>query len=234
MLGWLILVLLALLGVFFLAGGDGAALFGSPDHTIYLVAAAVVLGVYALWILGSYRDRMGQALLYLMTWLGLGLALVAGYSYRDEFKILASRVAGELLPPGQAILVEAGPAGKSAVRIRGRGDGHFVARAEINGAGTALLVDTGASAVVLTPRDARRAGIDVNRLSYTVAVSTANGVTFAAPVRLRSVSIGAIVVHDVDALVAKAGGLQENLLGMSFLKRLGSYEFSRNFLTLRS
>lgn len=234
MLGWLILILLALLGLFFLAGGQDATLFGQPDQTIYLVAVAFILGVYALWLIGSYRERLGQAFLYLAVWLGLGLVLVAGYSYRDEFAGLANRVAGELLLPGQAVAVEPGPSGKSAVRIRGRGDGHFVARAKINGAATTLLVDTGASAVVLTPRDARRAGIDVNSLSYTVPVATANGQTFAARVRLKTISIDAIVVRDVDALVAKPGGLQENLLGMSFLGRLGSYEFSRDFLTFRS
>ena len=48
-----------------------------------------------------------------------------------------------------------------------------------------LLVDTGASTVVLKPADAERAGIDTTKLSYTVAVDTANGTTYAAPVRLR-------------------------------------------------
>jgi aspartyl protease family protein len=37
----------------------------------------------------------------------------------------------------------------------------------------------------------------------------------------------------VDALVAKRGSLRENLLGMSFLNRLKSYEFSGEYLTLR-
>jgi aspartyl protease family protein len=52
-------------------------------------------------------------------------------------------------------------------------------------------------------------------------------------VRLRSVAIGPLVVDNVDALVSQPGSLNENLLGMSFLRRLRSYEFSKDFLTLR-
>ncbi len=233
MLGWIVIALLTLGGLFFLLGGDSAGLT-DPDDTFYLVIAAVLLGVYALWIAGAYRDRMGQAFLYLVAWIGFGLALIAGYSYRDELTSVANRVAGELLPPGQVVTGEPGSPGKSAVRIRSRGDGHFVARAEINGASMTLLVDTGASSVVLKPRDAERAGIDTDALSFTVAVTTANGTTYAAPVRLRSIAVGPIVLRDVEALVAKPGNLNESLLGMSFLTRLRSYEFSGEFLTLRS
>ena len=95
------------------------------------------------------------------------------------------------------------------------------------------MVDTGASTVVLKPSDAERAGIDTGALAYTVAVHTANGTTYAAPARLRSIAIGPLVVENVDALVAQPGSINENLLGMSFLRRLRSYEFSKDFLTLR-
>jgi aspartyl protease family protein len=37
----------------------------------------------------------------------------------------------------------------------------------------------------------------------------------------------------VDALVAQKDALTQSLLGMSFLSRLRSYEFSGDFLTLR-
>jgi aspartyl protease family protein len=97
-----------------------------------------------------------------------------------------------------------------------------------------LLIDTGASTVVLKPADAARAGIDPKSLSYTAALHTANGTTFAAPVRLRSIAIGPIELRDVQALVTKPGSLNENLLGMSFLSQLRSYEVSKEFLTLRN
>jgi aspartyl protease family protein len=65
-------------------------------------------------------------------------------------------------------------------------------------------------------------------------VHTANGTTYAASVRLRNLAIGNIVLDEVEALVAKQGALKDNLLGMSFLSRLRSYEFTRDYLTLRS
>jgi aspartyl protease family protein len=88
--------------------------------------------------------------------------------------------------------------------------------------------------VVLKPADAQRLGIDVDRLRYTVPVQTANGTTYAAHVRLRNVTLGGISLNDVEALVSKPGALKENLLGMSFLSRLRSYEFTTDTLTLRS
>ena len=97
-----------------------------------------------------------------------------------------------------------------------------------------MLVDTGASTVVLKPADAQKLGIDVERLRYSVPVQTANGTTYAAHVRLRNLTLGPISLNDVEALVAKPGALKENLLGMSFLSRLRSYEFTTDMLTLRS
>jgi aspartyl protease family protein len=73
----------------------------------------------------------------------------------------------------------------------------------------------------------------VSKLSFTVPVLTANGRTVAARVRLNSVAIGPLQREDVDALVAEPKALTESLLGMSFLGRLRSYEFSGDFLTLR-
>jgi aspartyl protease family protein len=108
-----------------------------------------------------------------------------------------------------------------------------VVRAAVNGQSMTLLVDTGASTVVLRPADAERAGIDTADLTYTVPVQTANGTTHAAPARLRSLAIGPLRVRDINALVVPPGSLKENLLGMSFLRRLRSYEFSKDFLTLR-
>jgi aspartyl protease family protein len=96
-----------------------------------------------------------------------------------------------------------------------------------------MIVDTGASTIVLRPEDAKRAGIDLSKLSFTVPVLTANGRTVAARVRLDSVAIGPLQREDVEALVAEPKALTESLLGMSFLGRLRSYEFSGDFLTLR-
>lgn len=197
---------------------------------IFIVLAMLALSAIAL---ASYRGQVGRAVRDFAVWLCLALGLVAGYSFRHDLSALAWRVAGELAPAGQSVTLDTGETGERAVRIRRRGDGHFVARTEVNGSGITMLVDTGATTVVLKPADAQAAGIDVKSLSYSVPVQTANGTTYAAPVRLRGIAIGPISVGQVEALVAKPGTLKESLLGISFLRRLRSYEFSGDFLTLR-
>ena len=135
---------------------------------------------------------------------------------------------------GSVLRGESQVEGERSGRIRRRPDGHFSVKAQANGVSVTMLVDTGASTVVLKPADAQRLGIDVDRLRYVVPVQTANGTTYAAHARLRNVTLGPISLDGVEALVAKPGALKENLLGMSFLSRLRSYEFTTDMLTLRS
>ena len=233
-MGWLIVLMILIGALVLLIAGD-ATLFGLdwPDLAAagFLTAFLIVI---TLSLAGSYRGRLLLAARDFLTWAAIALVLVAGYSYRDEITEIAYRVRGELTPPGSAVSVEPGTPGAQAVRIRKRRDGHFVVNARVNGQSMTMLVDTGASTVVISEADAARLGIDTSRLRYTVPVQTANGVTYAAHVRLTSITVGAIQVDGVDALVSRPGALRENLLGMSFLSRLRSYEFSRDFLTLRS
>ena len=48
--------------------------------------------------------------------------------------------------------------------LRKEGDGHYWATARVNGMPVKFLVDTGASLVALTKRDARRIGVDTDKL----------------------------------------------------------------------
>ncbi len=231
---WICLALLTLAAVAALALGDAGTFAGMSGETIAIVAAMTAFLVYISGAaLSAYRGRLSGAARDLAIWLGAVLVLVAGYSFRDEASFVVNRVAGELLPPGQAVDVGSKPQGRAAVRIRKRHDGHFIARAKVNGASVGLLIDTGATSVMLTPTAARAAGISLSNLSYTTPIQTANGSAYAAAIRIESIAIGSIVVRDVDALVAKPGLLRESLLGMSFLRRLRSFEFSSDFITLR-
>jgi aspartyl protease family protein len=184
--------------------------------------------------IGMYRGRLSQGARDLAIWLILGAILVAGYGFRNEFRQIGHRMFGDLMPPGEAQSISRADGQEQAVRIRKRSDGHFVAKTEVNGVTVTMLVDTGASSVVLKPADARLAGVDVDRLTYSVPVQTANGTAYAAAVRLKRLSVGGITVDGIEALVAKPGTLGESLLGMTFLRRLRSYEFTGEFLTLRS
>jgi len=108
--------------------------------------------------------------------------------------------------------------------------GHVVINAFVNGSPVRFLVDTGATMVVLTMRDAAAAGLTSSDLNFTMRTSTANGVARAAPVRLREVRIGQLSVDDVRAAVAE--NLNISLLGQSFLTRLDGYEMHDGVLTL--
>jgi len=234
MLAILLIVLAGLIALFWGLDGDTGSLAGlAGDHIGYVIGLVALLVLYLATASGDYHGRRRTAVRHLAIWLAIGLACVMVYTYRAELGSVVNRVAGEVLPPGHSILVETAATGEQAVRLRRQENGHFVARGAANGVGMMMLVDTGASTVVLKPADAERAGIDTANLSFTTPVQTANGTAFAAPVRLKSVSIGPLEVRDVEALVAQPGALSENLLGISFLKRLRSYEFSGDFLTLR-
>jgi aspartyl protease family protein len=229
---WLALFILALAAMLLVAN-DSGTIAGLDSNVFGYVALLVALAVFVGGgMLGSYRGRAGTMLRDAVTWLALGLGLVAVYAYKDDLLPIAARVVGELVP-GSAMTVEESSGGATEVRIRKRLDGHFTANVKVNGGAVSMIVDTGASTIVLRPADARKAGIDPDTLTYRVPVLTANGRAMAARVRLDSVAIGPLDRKNVDALVAQPGALTQSLLGMSFLSRLRSYEFSGDFLRLR-
>jgi aspartyl protease family protein len=156
----------------------------------------------------------------------VGLLLVVGYAYRFELHDIADRVIAELAP---GHVVSQG----RTVAVARTNNGDFNISAQINGAHVTMVLDTGASSVVLTRDDARAAGLPLEVLSYTVNIDTANGRTRAAPVTLDRVAVGGLVERSVDALVAQPGQLKTSLLGMSFLNRLQSWEVSGDRLILR-
>ena len=108
--------------------------------------------------------------------------------------------------------------------------GHVLLDAAVNGAPVRFLVDTGASYVTLTPADARAAGLSPRQLDFNERVSTANGEARIATVTLRDIRLGQFSVENVPAAVLK--NLHVSLLGMSFLRRLRSYEMRDGKLTI--
>ena len=115
---------------------------------------------------------------------------------------------------------------------RGQG-GEFALRASVNGVSTPMVVDTGATSVVLTFETAKAAGLPLELLDYDVDVETAGGHTRAARLTLDRLAIGKLVERSVPALVVPRGQMKTNLLGMSFLDRLESWEVRPDSLMLR-
>jgi aspartyl protease family protein len=203
----------------------------SGDASARLIALLAILGAATATLASFYRDRMNDAVKHMAVWAGLFLGVIGLYAYRTELTMVADRVMGELRPEGSQINVY-GP--NKAVRLKKAAwSNHFLAQASVGGTRVEMIVDTGASTVVLRHEDAKRLNIDMKALRYTVPVQTANGSSFAARVQLGNLFIGDVGLDKVEALVAKPGSLHQSLLGMSFLSRLRSYEFSKDFLELR-
>jgi len=161
-----------------------------------------------------------------LIWTALALLLLLGYTYRFELRDVTDRVLAELVPG------RAATRGRTVEIARG-GGGSFSVATQVNGARVAMVLDTGASSVVLTQEAAKAAGLPLEVLNYSVQVDTANGRARAAPVTLDRISIGAITERSVPALIAQPGQLRTNLLGMSFLNRLESWEVRGDKLLMR-
>ncbi len=136
----------------------------------------------------------------------------------------------ELRAPSAAAATLGGAEGGAAQITKDR-DGHFWAQGAVDGKAVRFLVDTGATAVSLSMADAQRLGIDTSKLTYDYNVITADGRTRAASVHLASVAIAGAKVRDVDALVIEKG-LENSLLGMSYLGRLSRFEATPTSLIL--
>ena len=217
----------------FIVGGALAALLLTPagapifglDHQAF--AAAAALAALLIWFLSRTRAAdLARIIGSVGIWAMLLVALVGAYAYRFEAADFFGRVASELMPSEPQV----GQGGE--VIITRRLNGEFAITGKVNGQRVTFLFDTGASIVVLTAADARRAGIDTTDLSFDVPVTTANGAAMAAEVRLDTIAVGPIVMPNVRALVARPGALEESLLGMSFLERLKSYTVERGRLIL--
>lgn len=218
-------IAMAILGgglVLLVANHDAGSVFGieNEDFGNLVWASALVLVLSAAFV-GSRRRHLGGAARSIALWLAILLALVAGYQYRYELQDIASRLTAGLVPASPISMTLDGA---NAVRVDRLDSGHFEVRGEVNGAAVRFVVDTGATATVLTTRDAERVGFDLAELSFDIPVSTANGMARAARVVADTLSVGAISRERVTILVAEEGRLGQSLLGMNFISTLSGFE----------
>jgi len=97
--------------------------------------------------------------------------------------------------------------------------GDLVADGQVNGMPIRFAVDTGATFITLPVREASRLGLDYRNGQKTV-METANGDVLAYRLKLDTVRLGKVAVHNVDAVVTEGNSLPIALLGMSFLNRM--------------
>ena len=204
--------------------GEAFGAFESAEDGLYagfLIALLVFLGG-GLLVRG--RHRIGGILKSLLAWSAIGLVAVAGYAYRHELTSVWQRVAGEF-SPGTAVY------GERSLTVRASGSGAFFLDVFLNGRPARMLVDTGATGLALTPADAFAAGLDMDRLRYSIPVQTADGASLVAPAVLDSVRVGGLTFRNQAALVLRQGHI--SLLGVTILRRFRSFEIKGDRLILR-
>lgn len=182
-------------------------------HAIYL---ALLLGAVVLWFIAQGRAQLGKTLQYALVWglIFMGVIAVAGLWEDIKGTVLPRTVArdGQIeIPRGQ--------------------DGHFHVTAMVNDVPVSFLLDTGASDLVLAPKDAKRAGYDIENMPYFGTAQTANGPVRIGYVTLKSLAIGEIRDTDLSASVNQAE-MGQSLMGMRYLARYRSINITATKMVL--
>jgi aspartyl protease family protein len=227
---WISLLILLIVTVTLVAlhgGYDGVAgsSFRFPDVSSAMLDVGIIIFITGM-LLTAFRWRLSEALEAAMLWLVVVAFVLVGYTYRTEVREVAERVLAQIMPGYAA------SRGRMVELARGRG-GEFPVTTRVNGARVAMILDTGASAVMLTQEAARAAGLPIEVLTYSVSLETANGRTRAAPVTIDRLAVGNIVERAVPALIVPSSQLKTNLLGMTFLNRLESWQVKGDRLQMR-
>jgi aspartyl protease family protein len=178
-------------------------------------------------ILLSRRLRVGQILRALGAWAGIAAVLLVGYTYKDELMDAGVRLRSQLIPSYGT------PAGEGAVALSQTRGGAYEVVGVVDGQKVRFMIDTGASDIVLSPADARRVGVDLSALDFSRRYETANGAGYGARAVVDSLQVGPILMRRVPVSINQAE-MSQSLLGMSFLRRLDSFEFKHGELILRA
>ena len=224
---WILLLGLSL-AVMVMASGNGQSTIGdltTGDFASLLVSVAWLVLITGV-LIALFRDRLTKALEAAVLWIVIALLLMLGYTYRFQLHDIADQVMAELIPGRIA------DSGRTVALARAQSS-DFQITTDINGHSIPMILDTGASSVVLTNEAAKAVGLPVEVIKYTVNIATANGHTKAAEVTLDRVAVGSIVERAVPALIAQPGQHKTSLLGMRFLNRLQSWEVRGDKLVLR-
>ncbi|MEM6636031.1 MAG: TIGR02281 family clan AA aspartic protease [Pseudomonadota bacterium] len=182
---------------------------------LYLTILAVAVGGY---FLAANRQKLSQVAQQALVWGLIFLGVIAAYGLWNDIS--------DDVAPRQSYAVEEG-----RIEVPRSPDGHYYLTLSINDVPVRFVVDTGASQMVLTQRDAARVGLDPEALAYIGRANTANGTVSTAPVTLDSVALGPVTDRGFRAQV-NGGAMQESLLGMTYLNRYEAIEIRDSQLIL--
>ena len=191
---------------------------GEPDF-----ARLTYLGILVAVILGSVlmtrRGELAKMAKQAGVWLFIFVALVAAVGMWQDIRSQNGSRVSQAKVDGNKIIIP-----KQA-------DGHYSMRLKINDQPLDFLIDTGASQIVLSQKDATKLGFKRDRLNFWMRATTANGEVSMAPVRLDKIAVGAFQDRNVRAVV-NGGDLETSLLGMSYLNLFSSIEITQDRMTL--
>lgn len=182
---------------------------------IYLVLlGAAVVG----WFIAENRGNLGATARMAMAWGMIFIGLIAGYGLWDDIR--------KDVMPRQSVIAE-----NRIIEVPRSSDRHFNLTMHLNGEPIDFVVDTGATDMVLSLDDARRAGLKPDELAFAGTARTANGTVSTAFTTVDEVAIGPVTFNNVRVAV-NGGEMRGSLLGMSFLDRFDRVEISGNRLRL--
>ena len=184
-------------------------------NLIYLVVLGSAL--LAMFIINN-RQGIGATLRQMISWALIFLAVLAGYGLWEDVK--------RTVVPTQSV-IEA----SDQIVVPRSSDGHFYLTLDINNSPVRFMVDTGATDMVLTRKDAAKAGLDPDNLAYYGRARTANGEVRTAPITLDSVALGPFTDRNIQASV-NDGEMDGSLLGMRYLDRWSRIEIGNGDLIL--
>ena len=138
--------------------GEGDTIAGLPREDFPRLAGPLAILIFLMS--GAARltpGRGGQALKALGIWVAIALVLAGVYTYRVELGAAGDRVV-EQLQPGSVQTISQGAGGRGTIVKIKKIEGHFIATAKVNGRTVHMIVDTGASTVVLRSEDSAGPG----------------------------------------------------------------------------
>ncbi|CUH43779.1 MULTISPECIES: retropepsin-like aspartic protease family protein [Ruegeria] len=188
------------------------------DNIGRLVYLAVLGTAVVAWFVAQNRQSLNKTLQQALAWVFIFIGVIAVVGLWEDIRTTVGP-APQMTVTGQTI------------EVPRASDGHYYLPIDVNGEPITFLVDTGASQIVLSSRDAERVGIDPDQLNYFGRANTANGVVRTAPVRLDTLALGPITDQNISAWVNE-GELDKSLLGMDYLHRFSNIQFANGRLLL--
>lgn len=190
----------------------------SGDQIAQLSYFAVLGAAIVFWFVASNRQSLSKTVQQILVWVLIFVGIIAAYGMWGDIR-------STVIPTATVHSAE------GRIEIPQSPDGHYRLSLDVNGTPVNFIVDTGASNVVLSKRDAERAGFDPETLPFFGRARTANGEVRTAPITIETLSLQGVTERNVGAAV-NGGELDESLLGMSYLGRYSQITIASGKLIL--